>query len=82
MSVPTPTPKHVTAAHRLVTGEDILEGARQDVMHAGFAIGCWRAFIKNVFRPSLAVGFRFGEDVMEFPKTQHPFFHLRDIQPG
>ena len=67
MGIPAAASQAVEALHHFIAREHILEGARQHVMTAGFAIGCGRTFIKHVARRVFAALGRALEDSIETP---------------
>jgi len=65
----------VESLHDLVAREQILEGARQYVMHAGLSIRSRRAFVKNILGTAFALLNGLLEDIGLLPEFQHAFFH-------
>ncbi len=68
VGIPTAAAADMVTAHGLVAREDILEGARQHMVHARLAVGGRRTFIKDIFRPALAFAEGALEDILVFPK--------------
>lgn len=79
MSIPSPAAADVAAAHRLITREEIFEGARQNVVHSWSPVGSGRPFVENVFWLAATLLFGFLKNVVVFPKTKDFFFHQGDV---
>lgn len=72
MAVPPETTRDVVADHSLVAGDDVLDGAGEDVAVVGEAGGEGRAVVEDVFRH----GFRPFELIL---KGLDVFPHLDDL---
>ena len=60
--------------HGFESGINVLEGAGENVMNAGPAIGRWRAFIKRVQRSVARLRQLFLKDLVCPPEFENPFF--------
>ena len=79
MAVPARLARDAVALHRPVAREDVLEGARLDVVHAGAAVRRGRALVEAEQRP---VGARLEaavEDVALAPALQDALLHRGEV---
>ena len=79
VSVPAGLARAVKAAHVLETRKHVLEGARQNMMDAGLAIGRGRTFVPGKQRPALALLETFLEHVLIAPEGEHPLLQGRPV---
>jgi hypothetical protein len=77
--IPACLARHVVAAHRLVAREDVLEGACQHVMYAGFAVRRRRALVETEAWPPFRHRQRLFERSMLAPECQHLLFEGRPV---
>src|SRR6185312_1427662 len=68
--VPTRSALTVKAAHRLIAGEQVLEGARQHVVDAGAAVRRGRPFVEYELRSALTLTQRPLKDVLAAPEVE------------
>ena len=80
--VPAAAPRDVKSAHDLVAREQILERARQHVMHARLAVRGRRTFVENILRRAFALLSCLLENLALFPKFHHGFFHRSHVEFG
>ena len=71
VAVPAAAALDEIAAHRPKAREDVLEGAAQDVVHAGRPVGRRRALPEDPRRRALAAAQRLAEDVALTPALEH-----------
>ena len=82
MTVPTRLARDLEPAHRLVAGEDVLEGAGQHVVRAGRAVGHRRPLVEHVQRSALAAAQRFVEHVVLAPARRDLFLQRGEALIG
>src|SRR2546423_12101032 len=78
MCIPAGLPRHAVAAHRLVAREQVLEGARDDMVHAGAGVRRRRPFEEDiglVFGPLLHA---LAERIVLLPEAEHFLLHARE----
>lgn len=68
MAVPTKAADDVVAGHRLVAGDNVLDGAGEDVTIVGEASSEGRAIVENVLREALGAAELGGEGVDPGPE--------------
>ena len=71
VAVPAGLARYVEALHGLETGEDVLEDAGLDVVHAGHAVGGRRPLVEGPGQAALGLLQRLREDVGIMPADQH-----------
>ena len=82
MAVPTRLARDLEPAHRIVAGEDVLEGAGQHVVRAGRAVGRRRTLVEHVQGRALAAAQRFVEHVVLAPARQDLFLQRGEALIG
>ena len=75
MGVPAGAAGDGAAAHSLVTTDDVFEGAGEDMMKTGAAVGAGGAFIKNKSFAFFGLSKRFLKNIVFSPKIQNGFFN-------
>ena len=80
--VPAGLAGHAVAAHGLVAGEEVLEHARHDVVHAGAAVGRGRALVEDEEVVGGALLDAAAEDVALAPEAQDAGFEGGEIDGG
>ena len=81
VGVPARLALDVEALHRLVAAEEVLEGAREDVVGAWHAVGGGRTFVEDEARPAFAEVKRLLEGVLGLPSRHQLLFQLREFHP-
>jgi len=79
VGVPARLARHVVAAHRLVTRENVFEGTCEHVVNTRFAVRRWRALVKTEPRPILGLLQRLCKHVMLTPKLEHLLLELWSV---
>ena len=82
VAVPAEAALDVVAAHGLVAGGDVLDGAGEEVAVVGEAGGEGRAVEEDEGGGAGAVGEGFFEGVVFLPEAEDAFFHLRERELG
>ena len=67
MGIPASLALDVKAPHGLVAAEEVLEGARQNVVGRGLAVGCGRPFVEDEAGPARPELQRFLERALLLP---------------
>lgn len=74
VAVPARLAGHAVALHRLVAGEEVLEDAGLDVVHAGHAVGGGRALVEDPVGAAGVLLDRALEDLAVPPAVEHLVF--------
>jgi len=72
VGIPAGLAAYLESAHGLVAVECVLDGAAQDVVDAGMAIGRGRAFEENKLRLAFTLVDTFVENIVLLPRFEHP----------
>ena len=80
--VPAGFAVHLEAFHRLVTAENILDRAGDDVVDTRHTVGGRRTLVKDERRMSLTDFKTLVENVAVLPLLQHFFIHVREVELG
>jgi hypothetical protein len=80
--VPTGFARTMEPAHRLVARIKVLEGAGQDVMNAGPAVGRRRSLVEHELRPRAPFRHDLAEDVLAAPEIEDALLELGPIVTG
>ena len=80
VAVPTGDAGHVSALHRLVAGEDVLEGVGLDVVRPGEAVRGGRALEERPALLALARLERPLEDALRLPPVQERVLHRDEVE--
>ena len=79
VGVPSGLARAVVALHVLEAGEDVLEGAGEDMVDAGPPVGGRWSFVPAVERPALARALRRVEHVVLAPQGEYLLFELHAV---
>ena len=82
VGVPSGLARAVVALHVLEAGEDVLEGAGEDVVDPRPPVGGGRPLVPAVERPALARTLRLVEHVVLAPQGEHLLLELHAVVPA